>query len=120
MQQARDGDRQEKQAATHLRAHKHDDTATACATLRVASAPVVTSRRVVAAPGRAIHTRATTTTTASASAGTMSAPMKVSEACKLAPTVAVPAHPTYSIADAIKLALEEDIADVGDISSLST
>ena len=92
-------------------------TATACATLRVASAPVFTSRRVVAAPRRAIHTRATT---ASASAGTMSAPMKVSEACKLAPTVAVPAHPTYSIADAIKLALEEDIADVGDISSLST
>ena len=35
-------------------------------------------------------------------------------------TIAPPAHPTYSIADAIKLALEEDIADVGDISSLST
>ena len=79
------------------------------------SSAVRTSRR--SAPRRATTT--TTRVTASA-AGTMSAPMKVSEAAKLAPSVAVPAHPTYSIADAIKLALEEDIADVGDISSLST
>lgn len=88
---------------------------TTCAALRVAAPSVCTSRRFT--PRRIIHTRATT---AAAAAGTMSPPMKVSEAAKLAPTVAVPAHPTYSLADAIKLALEEDIADVGDISSLST
>jgi len=51
---------------------------------------------------------------------TMSVPMKVSEACKLAPKIAMPHHPTYSVADAIRVALEEDVADVGDISSLST
>jgi hypothetical protein len=84
-------------------------TVAAGAALRVAAPANSTSRR---APRRAVHTRA--------AAVTMSAPMKVSEACKLAPTVAVPAHPTYSIADAIALALEEDVADVGDISSLST
>ncbi len=50
----------------------------------------------------------------------MSAPMKAGEAAALPYTIAPPAHPTYSIADAIKLALEEDIADIGDISSLST
>ena len=50
----------------------------------------------------------------------MSAPMSAGEAAALSYTIAPPAHPTYSIADAIKLALEEDIADVGDISSLST
>lgn len=86
-----------------------------CSALRVAAPPVCTSGRF--APRRVVHARATPVV---AAAGTMSPPMKVSEAAKLAPTVAVPAHPTYSIADAIKLALEEDIADVGDISSLST
>ena len=55
-----------------------------------------------------------------AAASTMSAPMSAGEAAALPYTIAPPAHPTYSIADAIKLALEEDIADVGDISSLST
>ena len=55
-----------------------------------------------------------------AAASTMSAPMKSGEAAALPYTIAPPAHPTYSIADAIKLALEEDIADIGDISSLST
>ena len=80
------------------------------------SSAVRTSRR--STPRRATTT--TTTRVTASAAGTMSAPMKVSEAAKLAPSVAVPAHPTYSIADAIKLALEEDIADVGDISSLST
>ena len=49
-----------------------------------------------------------------------SAPRSAGEAATLPYTIAPPAHPTYSIADAIKLALEEDIADVGDISSLST
>lgn len=82
------------------------------AALRVAS-PASTSRR---APGR--HVAAARHV--AASAGTMSPPMKASEAEQLAPKVAIPAHPTYSIADAVKLALEEDIADVGDISSLST
>ena len=55
-----------------------------------------------------------------AAASTMSARMSAGEAAALPYTIAPPAHPTYSIADAIKLALEEDIADVGDISSLST
>ena len=45
---------------------------------------------------------------------------KVSEAATEPHAIPPPAHPTYSIADAIRLALEEDIADVGDISSLST
>jgi len=71
-----------------------------------------TSRRVVV-PRRALAPRASAATAPPAM-------MKASDAAKLAPRVAVPSHPTYSIADAIKLALDEDIADVGDISSLST
>lgn len=84
------------------------------------------------APIRAFVRTTTTSTTPSArvsraarlpiraAASTMSAPMSAGEAAALPYTIAPPAHPTYSIADAIKLALEEDIADVGDISSLST
>ena len=45
---------------------------------------------------------------------------KASDAALEAPPIPAPHHPTYSIEDAIKLALEEDVADVGDISSLST
>ena len=67
--------------------------------------------------------RAAVVTAAAAPTATMSAPMKVSDAAKLgpsSPSFACPAHPSYSMADAIKLALEEDVADIGDISSLST
>ena len=96
------------EALTNIRAGREMSTAAA---VRAVSA-------VVATPGRRrsrVHSRAVR-----ASASTMSAPMKVSEAAEQAPAIPPPAHPTYSIADAIRLALEEDIADVGDISSLST
>ena len=46
--------------------------------------------------------------------------MRVGDLALLPPTIAAPHHPTYSIADAIRTALEEDVADVGDISCLST
>ena len=46
--------------------------------------------------------------------------MRAGDAALLPPAIAAPHHPTYSIAEAIRAALEEDIADVGDISCLST
>ena len=97
-----------RRRTTTIRAGREMNTAAA---VRAVSA-------VVATPGRhrhRVHSRAVR-----ASASTMSAPVKVSEAAEQAPAIPPPAHPTYSIADAIRLALEEDIADVGDISSLST
>ena len=55
-----------------------------------------------------------------ASAAPSSDMMRAGDAALLPPAIAAPHHPTYSIAEAIRAALEEDIADVGDISCLST
>ena len=46
--------------------------------------------------------------------------MRAGDAALLPPAIAAPHHPTYSIEEAIRAALEEDIADIGDISCLST
>ena len=46
--------------------------------------------------------------------------MKVKLAAELPPSIKIPFHPTYSIDRAIDAALEEDVADVGDISTLAT
>ena len=74
---------------------------------------------VRAAPLRTRRSRGAshvTRATAPASTGMM----RVADAALLPPAIAPPSHPTYSIARAIAAALEEDIADVGDISCLST
>ena len=36
------------------------------------------------------------------------------------PTVALPYHPTQTVQNVVRIALEEDVANVGDVSSLST
>ena len=46
--------------------------------------------------------------------------MRAGDAALLPPAIAAPHHPTYSIAEVIRAALEEDVADIGDISCLST
>ena len=89
--------------------------------MSTAVAPVRAFSRAAAVPATAARASSRATRLpVRAAASTMSAPMKSGEAAALPYTIAPPAHPTYSIADAIKLALEEDIADIGDISSLST
>jgi len=95
--------------------------ASASAALR--ASPITTPVTHKTASRRCSTRRAAVVSATAAAPATMSAPMKVSDAAKLgpsSPSFALPAHPSYSMADAIKLALEEDVADIGDISSLST
>ena len=100
---------------THQSPSHHDGQ------MSTAVAPVRAFSRAAAVPATAARASSRATRLpVRAAASTMSAPMKSGEAAALPYTIAPPAHPTYSIADAIKLALEEDIADIGDISSLST
>ena len=95
--------------------------------------PILCARDMSAAATRALGAsaarfpaalRARTSRGASAARRASAAPssdmMRAGDAALLPPAVPAPHHPTYSIAEAIRAALEEDIADVGDISCLST
>ena len=66
-------------------------------------------------------TTTTTTRAAAAAAGEHLAYEKcLALLASTPPTVALPYHPTQTVQNVVRIALEEDVANVGDVSSLST